>query len=291
MDSCTKILHCLDRNQVQTSKNNLESPSQPVCIFAFHRPLYPYLIPILCACWVIRFSSTNFICHRISKLYFLNCIPSLLFLLLSLSSLGVWFRCLHTSQNPAKNTVHIIHFSWVPIPKSKWILQPLNATFKSCYSITLICCNLSLLLTLICFLNVSSLSYMLSTRQHMQHIVAVLKSLSRVRRFATHELQRVRLPCPSLCPRVCINSCHPTLSSSVDPFSCPQSFPASGSFPMSQFFSSGGQSIGASVSTSVLPMHIQGWFPLGLTGLISLLSNGISSLLQHHNSQHLVGIQ
>ena len=175
-----------------------------------------------------------------------------------------------------KNTVHIIHFSWVPIPKSKWILQPLNATFKSCYSITLICCNLSLLLTLICFLNVSSLSYMLSTRQHMQHIVAVLKSLSRVRRFATHELQRVRLPCPSLCPRVCINSCHPTLSSSVDPFSCPQSFPASGSFPMSQFFSSGGQSIGASVSTSVLPMHIQGWFPLGLTGLMSLQSKGLS---------------
>ena len=64
---------------------------------------------------------------------------------------------MHTFQNPAKNIVHIIHFSWFPIPKSKWILQPLNATLKSCYSITLICCNLSLLLTLICFLNVSAL--------------------------------------------------------------------------------------------------------------------------------------
>ena len=191
---------------------------------------------------------------------------------------------MHTFQNPAKNIVHIIHFSWFPIPKSKWILQPLNATLKSCYSITLICCNLSLLLTLICFLNVSALSYMASTRQRMQHTVAVLKSFGRVRLFATHELQHARLPCPSLCPRVCSNSCplsqwcHPSISSSVDPFSCPQSFPASGSFPMSQFFSSGGQSIGASVSTSVLPMHIQGWFPLGLTGLITLLSKGISKV-------------
>ena len=91
------------------------------------------------------------------------------------------------------------------------------------------------------------------------------------------ELQHTRLPCPSPSPRVCSNSnplswwCHPTISSSVVPFSsCLQSFPASGSFPMSQFFSSGGQSIGASVSASVLPMNIQDWFPLGLTGLISL---------------------
>ena len=72
--------------------------------------------------------------------------------------------------------------------------------------------------------------------------------------------------------------CHPTMSSSVVPFSCPQSFPASGSFPMSQLFTSGGQSIGASASASVLPMNIQGWFPLGLTGLISLLSKGLSRI-------------
>ena len=71
--------------------------------------------------------------------------------------------------------------------------------------------------------------------------------------------------------------CHPTSSSSVVPFSsCLQSFPASGSFPVSQFFTSGGQSTGASASASVLPMNIQGWFPLGLTGWISLQSKGLS---------------
>ena len=95
-----------------------------------------------------------------------------------------------------------------------------------------------------------------------------------------HGLQHTRLPCPALSPGVCSTSCplsqwcHPTISSSVIPFSsCPQSFPASGSYPMSQLFASGGQSIGASASASVLPMNIQGWFPLGLTGLSSLLTN------------------
>ena len=93
-----------------------------------------------------------------------------------------------------------------------------------------------------------------------------------------HGLQHTRLPCPSLSPGVCSNSCplspwcHPTVSFS----SCPQSFPASGSFPMSQPFTSGGQNIGASASASVLPIIIQGWFPLGLTGLISLLSKRLS---------------
>ena len=105
-----------------------------------------------------------------------------------------------------------------------------------------------------------------------------------------HRLQHTRLLCPSPSPRVCSNSyplsrwCHPTISSSVVPFSsCLQSFPASGSFPTSQFFASGGQSTGASASAPVLPMNIQGWFPLGLTGLISLLSKGLSSLLQHRS--------
>ena len=100
-----------------------------------------------------------------------------------------------------------------------------------------------------------------------------------------HRLGRTRLPCPSLSPRVCSNSCplsrwcYPTISSSVVPFcSCLQSFPASGSFSMSNLFTSGGQSIGASASTSVLPMNIQGWFLLGLTGLISLRSKGLSSI-------------
>ena len=80
--------------------------------------------------------------------------------------------------------------------------------------------------------------------------------------------------------------CHPTISSSVFPFSsCLQSLPASGSFPMSQFFASGGQGIGASASASVLPMNIQEWFPLGWTGWISLQSKGLSSFLQHHSSK------
>ena len=90
----------------------------------------------------------------------------------------------------------------------------------------------------------------------------------------SHGLQHSRLPCPSPTPRAYSNSrplsqwCHPTISSSVIPFSCPQSFPASGSFPMIQFFVSGGQSTGVSASASVLPMNIQDWFPLGWTGLL-----------------------
>ena len=96
-----------------------------------------------------------------------------------------------------------------------------------------------------------------------------------------HGLQHTRLPCPSLSPGVCSNFCplswyHSTISSTVAPFSCPQSFPASGSFPVSRLFTSGGQSIRASASASDLPMNIRGWFPLRLTGWISLLSKGLS---------------
>ena len=98
-----------------------------------------------------------------------------------------------------------------------------------------------------------------------------------------HELQRARPPCPTPTPRAHTNSCpvsqwcHPTISSSVDPFSsCPQSFPASGSFQMSQLFASGGQSIGISALTSDLPMNTQDWSPLGWTGWISLQSKGLS---------------
>ena len=96
-----------------------------------------------------------------------------------------------------------------------------------------------------------------------------------------HGLQHARLPCPSPTPKAYSNShpssqwCHPTISSSVIPFSSHlQSFPASGSFPMSQLVTSGGQNIGASALASVLPMNIQEWFPLGLTGWISLQSKG-----------------
>ena len=96
-----------------------------------------------------------------------------------------------------------------------------------------------------------------------------------------HGLQHTRLPCPSTFPRACLNSCplsqwcHPTISSSIIPFSSwLLSFPASGSFPMSPLFASGGQCIGA--SASVFPMNLQGWFTLGLIGLISMLSKGLS---------------
>ena len=108
----------------------------------------------------------------------------------------------------------------------------------------------------------------------------------------SHELQYTRLPCPSLSQRVCANSCplsqwcHPTISSSVIPFfSCLQSFLESGSFPVSQLFISGGQSIEVSASSSVLPMNIQDWFPLGLTGLISLLSKGLSRVFSNTTVQ------
>ena len=106
-------------------------------------------------------------------------------------------------------------------------------------------------------------------------------------------LQHARPPCPSPTPRACSNSCpmswwwHPTIPTSVVPFSSHlQSFPASESFPMSQVFASGGQSIGVSASVSVLPMKIQDWSPLGWTGGISLQSKGtLKSLLQHHSSK------
>ena len=107
-----------------------------------------------------------------------------------------------------------------------------------------------------------------------------------------HGLQHARLPCPSPTSRAYSNSCpsshwcHPTISSSVVSFSSHlQFFPASGSFPMSQFFTSGGQSIGVSASVSVLPMNIQDWFPLGLTGWISLQSKGLSRVFSNNIAQ------
>ena len=107
-----------------------------------------------------------------------------------------------------------------------------------------------------------------------------------------HGLQHTRPPCPSPTPRVHPNPCplsqwcHPTVSSSVAPFSsCPQSFPASGSFPLSQLFASGGQSIGVSASTSVLPMNTQDWSPLGWNGWISLQSKGLSRVFSNTTVQ------
>ena len=107
-----------------------------------------------------------------------------------------------------------------------------------------------------------------------------------------HGLQHTRPPClsptPGVYPNPCALSrwCHPAISYSVVPFSsCLQSFPASRSFPISPFFTSGGQSIGVSVSASVLPMNIQDWFPLGWTGLISLQSKGLSRVFSNTTVQ------
>ena len=110
--------------------------------------------------------------------------------------------------------------------------------------------------------------------------------------WQSHKPQHARPPCPSPTPRVYPNSCplsrwcHPTISSSVVPFSFhPQSFPASRSFPMSQLFASGGQSIGASASTLVLPIYIQDWSPLGWPGWISLQSKGLSRVFSNTTVQ------
>ena len=122
--------------------------------------------------------------------------------------------------------------------------------------------------------------------------IAVAQLLNRPRLSATHGLQYVRLP--SLSPWVCLHSCplsqwyHPTISSYVALFSsCPQCFLPSGSFPKSQLFTSRGQSPGASASASVLPMNIQGWFPLWLTGLISLHFKGFSRVFSSTTIQKL----
>ena len=107
-----------------------------------------------------------------------------------------------------------------------------------------------------------------------------------------HEPQHAKPPCPSPTPGVYPNPCplsqwcHPAISSSVIPFSsCPQPFPASWSFQMSQLFTLGGQSTGVSASTAILPMNTQDWSPVGWTGWISLQSKGLSRVLQHHSSE------
>ena len=118
---------------------------------------------------------------------------------------------------------------------------------------------------------------------YLRFLLLVYRSTVWFDSLPPHGLQQARFPCPSPTPGACSNSCpssqwcHPTISSSVVSFSsCLQSFPTTGSFPMSQFFTSGGHSIGVSASASVLPMNIQDWFPLGWTGWISLLSKGLS---------------
>ena len=137
------------------------------------------------------------------------------------------------------------------------------------------------------------MTYPCPLRMHMYMCVCVQFSRSVMSDpLRPHGLQHTRPPCPSATPGVYSNSCplshwwYPTISFSVIPFSsCLQSFSASGAFPMSWFLESGGQSVGVSASTSVLPVNIQDWFPLGWTGWISRQCNRLSSLLQYHSSK------
>ena len=135
---------------------------------------------------------------------------------------------------------------------------------------------------------VAKTTELLSTIYKNKTIISSVQLLNCVWLFATHGLQHTRLSCPSLTPGAYSKSCpwnqwcNPTISSSVTPFSfCLQSFPASGSFQMSQFFTSSGQSIRVSTSASVLPMNIQDWFPLEWTGLVSLQSKGLSRVFSN----------
>ena len=130
---------------------------------------------------------------------------------------------------------------------------------------------------------------------YVAQVTSVQFSHSIVSDSATHELQHARPSCPSPAPRVYSNACplsqwcHPTISSSAVPFSsCLQSFPTSGSFQVSQFFASGGQSIGVSASASVFPMNIQDWFPLGWTGWISLQSKGLSRVFSRWLKEQII---
>ena len=127
---------------------------------------------------------------------------------------------------------------------------------------------------------------------HVKNILLLFSRSLMSNPLRPRELQHARLPCPSVSLGVCLSSCplswwcHTTISSSLDPFfSCPQSFPASGSFPMSQLFTLGGQSIGVSASTSVPPMNTQVWSPLGWTGWISLQSKGLSRVFSNTTVQ------
>ena len=138
-------------------------------------------------------------------------------------------------------------------------------------------------------MGLSNLTWMLPDKSLIFVFSSVLFSLSVMSNsLRPHELQHARPPCPSPTPGVYLNSCplswwcQPAISSSVIPFSsCPQSLPASRSFPMSQLFAWGSQSIGVSASASVLPMNTQDWSPLGWTGWISLQSKEISRVFSN----------
>ena len=200
-------------------------------------------------------------------------------------------------------TAHLCH------PREQWLLVPLAPhtvpnTIKITSSLR-ICQNQNIryypqmkILWVFCFYKFSSLKKLytklsLNFQALFFKTVSVQFSRSVVSNsLRPHELQHARPPCPSPTPGVHSNSCpssrwcHLAISSSVVPFSCcPQSLPASGSFPMSQCFAWGGQSIGVSALASVLPMNTQDWYPLGWTGWISLQSKGLSRIFSNTTVQ------
>ena len=164
--------------------------------------------------------------------------------------------------------------------------MPINPI--QCWFLSLLSCSISRIYSSWLFSSGSNFFFHLAPRAPFQSSCSVMSDS-----FQPHGLQHARLPCPSLNPGACSNPCpwsqwcHPTISSSsVIPFSSHlQYFPSLGSFPMSQFFTSGDQSIGVSASAPVLPMNIQGWFPLGLTDLISLQSKGLSRVFSNTTVQ------
>ena len=178
---------------------------------------------------------------------------------------------------------------------------PLLILLRKCFSFSHT--SQGILYVLLSFLSFSlSLSSIWSSYRYQEDIclrLSLLFSHSVVSSSLwPHGLVHTRLPCPSLSPRACSNShplsrwCHPTLSFSVTLFSsCPQSFPASGSFPLSLHFISGGQIIGTSALASVLPVNIQGLFPLGSTSLISLQSKGVSRIFSSSLKHQFFGAQ
>ena len=171
---------------------------------------------------------------------------------------------------------------------SFWIFFKADLFSIVCGSLTS-CSVLLANLTLSLIVSQLKITYVIRNRQQVSFLVPLPgHHIYLFEKLVTHGLQHSRVPCPLPPPRVCSNSCplsqwcHSTIWSSAIPFSSFfQSFPALGSFPRNQFFASSGQSIGTSASASVLPMSVQGWFPLGWTGLISLLTKGLSRIFSN----------
>ena len=179
------------------------------------------------------------------------------------------------------------------LPVIQTILTPSYQTWKT-FSLTSYWCSQCFYFSFHCFFFWSCKTniYSLHKIVKIQEILFLWFSHSVMSNSLwPHELQHTMVPYPSPSPGAYSNSCpssrwcHPTIASSVIPFSHLQAFPASGSFPVSQLFASGGQSIGASIPASVLPKNIQGWFPLGFADFISLLFKGLSRVFSNTTVQ------